>query len=261
VQAPVGAWSWPMKALARPIYRRLPPESRALLDYLFRRRKFYQMHGGALNGQEFRRQLMLDLLARIPFEHIYETGAFFGSSTAFFAAHCDGRVVTIESNPYYHHFTALRQRSQGQVDVVHGDSVTHLERLAADLSETTALSLFYLDAHWYDHLPLRDELSVVFRAWKRAVVVVDDFEVPGDPGYRFDDYGDGKRLCLRYLTPVRFEGMRLFFPTAPSEAETGARRGCVVITGDDEIADVLSGLRSLWMLEETNVDHPNFATA
>jgi hypothetical protein len=229
----------------RIVYRRLPPDFRALVDYLFRARTFYEMQGGALNGQECRRQLILELMATIPFEHIYETGSFFGSSTAFFAEHFDGRVVTIECNRYYYRFTQLRLRSDANVDVVYADSVAHLRGLANNKSNISALSLFYLDAHWYEDLPLGCELGIVFGAWKRAVVVIDDFEVPNDPGYAFDDYGEGKRLCLSYLAPLGFDGIQVFFPTAPSHIETGARRGCVVMTNNAEIATRLRGLGSL----------------
>jgi hypothetical protein len=247
------------KPAARPVYRHLPPDYRALADYLFRRQKFYKMLGGALNGQEYRRRLFLDILATIRFDHLYETGSFFGSSTAFFADHFDGRIVTIESNPYYYRFTKLRQRSEPRVNVLFGDSVDRLRRLAADPSETSALSLFYLDAHWCEELPLGGELSVVFRAWKNAVVMIDDFEVPHDPGYLFDDYGEGKRLCLRYLAPLGLNELRIFFPTTPSHLETGWRRGCVVITRTEELAIALSRLQSLRMSGETSVEHPNSA--
>ena len=59
------------------------------------------------------------------------------------------------------------------------------------------------------------------------MVVVDDFEVPGDTGYTFDDYGPGKRLCVDYLPDV--PGWGLFFPSLASAEETGGRRGCAVL--------------------------------
>jgi hypothetical protein len=62
------------------------------------------------------------------------------------------------------------------------------------------------------------------------VVVIDDFEVPGDPGYAFDDYGAGKALTSEYISGMieRFK-LRAYYPTKPSTCETGAKRGCVVL--------------------------------
>jgi hypothetical protein len=48
-------------------------------------------------------------------------------------------------------------------------------------------------------LPLVDEIALAFRHWPEAVVMIDDFAVPGDPGYGFDVYGAGQALRLDYL--------------------------------------------------------------
>ena len=51
----------------------------------------------------------------------------------------------------------------------------------------------YLDAHWEEDLPLAEELAVIARATTRCIVMIDDFQVPGD-GYAYDNYGPGKAL-------------------------------------------------------------------
>ena len=89
----------------------------------------------------------------------------------------------------------------------------------------------YLDAHWGPDLPLREELEIIAAHWKRAVVMVDDFEVPGDSGYGFDDYGDGAALTESYLRRAAALGSwTVRYPVAPSTVETGSRRGCCVLT-------------------------------
>ena len=55
--------------------------------------------------------------------------------------------------------------------------------------------------------------------------MVDDFQVPGDAGYQFDDYGEGKKLSLNYLNPVAHLGFTPFFPTLPSSEESGVNAG------------------------------------
>jgi hypothetical protein len=39
------------------------------------------------------------------------------------------------------------------------------------------------------NLPLAEELEVVFNWDSDAIVIIDDFQVSNDPGYRYDDYG------------------------------------------------------------------------
>jgi hypothetical protein len=63
--------------------------------------------------------------------------------------------------------------------------------------------------------------------------VIDDFEVPGDPGYGFDDYGPGRCLTAAILPEEVMAGRSALYPSVPSAEETGARRGCVVIVDDD----------------------------
>jgi hypothetical protein len=99
-----------------------------------------------------------------------------------------------------------------------------------------------LDAHWEDDLPLREEVEIITSSWERAVVIIDDFEVTGDAGYTFDDYGPGRRLCLDYLAGTPWP---IYFPTLDSAAETGGRRGCAVIVAPSLVESVaaLSSLR------------------
>jgi hypothetical protein len=46
---------------------------------------------------------------------------------------------------------------------------------------------FFLDAHWEEYWPLRDELTQILKL-PRFVVAIDDFAVPGHPEFSFDSY-------------------------------------------------------------------------
>jgi hypothetical protein len=70
-------------------------------------------------------------------------------------------------------------------------------------------------------------------------------EVPGDPGYGFDDYGAGRQLALPYLAPLGAPELTAFFPAVPSGQETGARRGCVILATTPAIAQHLRGIATL----------------
>ena len=57
-----------------------------------------------------------------------------------------------------------------------------------------------------------------------------DFEVPGDEGYGFDDYGFRRSLSMSCFGKVFRElELSVYFPVLPSMQETGARSGCVVL--------------------------------
>ena len=77
--------------------------------------------------------------------------------------------------------------------------VRALRELTQEPIDRAVPTLFYLDAHWHEYLPLRDELEIALGQFANAVVLIDDFQVPDDPGYGFDDYGPGKTLNLEYL--------------------------------------------------------------
>ena len=136
-------------------------------------------------------------------------------------------MFTVESQPRYFSVAKQRLAQYPWVTVELGDSRSFLRGLASKEELRGRRTLFYLDAHWERDLPLRDELAIIIQAWPNAVVVVDDFEVPDDPGYAFDDYGPGRRICVDILPQL--PGWTLLFPSVRSGEKTGARRGCIVL--------------------------------
>jgi predicted O-methyltransferase YrrM len=205
------------------VARVLPPRLAGPLDMI--RPGVLTSWGGPLNGQTHRQRIVRDLARVIMFERVIETGTFRGTSTEFFAHVTGAPVSTVEASRRHYEFARRRFAGLPYIDVAHGDSRTFLRRQAA--GSTDGDTLFYLDAHWEQDLPLREELEIIDASWPRAVVLVDDFEVPGDPGYAFDDYGHGKALTAGYLPAM--EGWRTYYPSLPAAEETGARRGCVVL--------------------------------
>jgi hypothetical protein len=117
------------------------------------------------------------------------------------------------------------------------------------LLETAAVSnrvvLFYLDAHWNGDLPVLEELALIFKHRAQGLVMIDDFQVPFDPGYGFDDYGHGKKLCIEILYPYREHLNKAYFPADPASTETGKRRGAVVCPLTGALDDVLCNMPSL----------------
>jgi hypothetical protein len=135
------------------------------------------------------------------------------------------------------------------VTVYHGDSREVLKKLLkADgrIFSSSGSPIIYTDSHWYEDLPLADELMIIFSQNDEAVVVIDDFQVPGDPGYGYDDYGPGKALNSEYIERiVQQYGLLVGYPTMPSADESGGRKGCVVLAKESAWGEKLRSLPEL----------------
>lgn len=209
------------------------------LDY-FRFPQYKSSWGGPFNGQQSRRKLFLSLMERLKPEVIVETGTYRGTTTEFMAS-SGIQVVSIEGHARNYGYAAMRLKKLRNVRVFLGDSREVLKRLFEnELAGLVSGTIFvYLDAHWNSDLPLEGEINLVFEACPNAVVMIDDFEVPSDPGYTFDDYGEGSALVYSYIAPaVARHRLRVFYPSGPSAEETGLKRGAVVLSKEVHAASL-----------------------
>ena len=206
----------------------LPPALAGRLDLL--RPSFRTSWGGPLNGQELRREIVRNLAGLIHFDRVLETGTYRGTTTEFLTDLFDAPVTTIEVNPRYFYYSSRRLAPQPDVTIEFDDSRRVLRRLAENPSSKTESVFIYLDSHGEMELPLSDELRIIASAWTRAIVMIDDFQVPDDDGYAYlEDYGPGMCLSEDYLPADALSGWSLSYPSAPSEEETGSKRGCCVL--------------------------------
>ncbi|MEO7634187.1 MAG: hypothetical protein ABIS38_00895 [Sphingomicrobium sp.] len=213
----------------------LDPEFAGALKFL-RQPELGRAWGGPMNGQRWRCLMFAELVHKTAAKAIIETGTYLGTTTEWLTAF-QLPVFTCEALPENYGFAKTRLQAVPNVRVLQADSRAFLAQLLAG-PFGTGPNLFYLDAHWDDDLPLAEELEIIFGQAPGSVVVIDDFEVPGDPGYGFDDYGDGKALNAAYISGIaeRFK-LQIYYPTTPSASETGALRGCVVLA-DRRLSDV-----------------------
>ena len=200
--------------------------------------------GGPFNGQEGRQEIFRELVAKIPFQMIVETGTYRGTTTEFLAKESGLPVCTVETEPRFYHYARRRLRGRKHIRLELGDSREFIAKLVRDAALPKKDVFFYLDAHWQEDLPLRQEIEIIVKFWQGVCIMIDDFQVPGDDGYAYDDYGLDKRLCLDYLEPLSQFGLTAFAPSLPSSRETGGKRGCVVL-GDEGHAARLRGIQTL----------------
>ena len=179
--------------------------------------------GKPFNGQANRTGTVERLLGVFQPDALVETGTFLGDTTVALAAR-GLPVYTVEIKPEFFHLARRRLARRPNVTLLCGDSVEALSALRAALPFRRPFA--YLDAHWWDRLPLAGELAALTTGWTDVVAVIDDCAVPGDAGYAYDVY-DGKPIGLEGLELP--EDMAAAYPGVPSSAETGARRGTLYL--------------------------------
>lgn len=229
------AWDWICR-------HRFPGVMVGRLKFM-RSRKRGDAARDAFNGQASRRALFLAIVDKIAPFALVETGTFLGITTEFMSR-TGLSLFTAESHARYFGIARGRLRHTRNVSQHFGDSRAMLRKLfAGPLHDPPRPVFFYLDAHWYKDLPLEEELRLIFAYCPLAVVMIDDFQVPSDAGYGYDDYGPGRALTFDYVagvvTAARFQ---VFYPATPATEETGLRRGCVVLVKDSAIAARLAEL-------------------
>src|ERR1700730_13396654 len=193
--------------------------------------------GGAFNGQERRQTLFDQLLQELTIVTIVETGTFRGTTTDYMAK-AGLPVFSCELRPRYFHYSSLRLANIPNIRLQRADSRRFLHELLDENLLPTGPALFYLDAHWEQDLPVWEEVDQIFSRHPSPVVMVDDFRVPTDSGFAYDDYGKGKCLSVTDLHEAVTARPSMFFPKHASAHETGARRGCVVLAQGD-LADYI----------------------
>jgi predicted O-methyltransferase YrrM len=203
--------------------------------------------GGPLNGQRARQRTVAAIIDSFNPVAIVETGTHRAVTTLWFAERFKGRIFTCERAQRLFIQSAIKLKPHAHVRIANADSRAFLKELCAKRIGGVPV-LFYLDAHSGDDLPFAEELSAILDRPGSSIVLIDDFAVPHDPGYGFDDYGSGKRLDLDYLAPFRARLAAVCFPSTPSAQETGVRRGFCALATDDLAATALAmveGLRAI----------------
>jgi len=200
--------------------------------------------GGPFNGQQGRAALFQELLAEFKFSAMVETGTYFGSTTEYLALIHDAPLKSFETSSLHALLSAIRLERFSRAEVLQQDSRTALAGLVDDREFPKENVFFYLDAHWGPELPLLAELPLIMEHWRQSVVMIDDFEVPDDAGYSFDDFGSGKTLNATLLDSI-VPRSTPYYPALPASRENGYRRGCVVLGTDNRASERLAPIPSL----------------
>jgi len=197
------------------------------------------------NGQRQRKRIFTEMVKAIAFDAIIETGTWLGNTTAYMRQTAGKPVYSCELNPRFFALANMRLADLEDIHLELKDSRKFIQHhRQTELAGKTVF--FYLDSHWYDDLPLGEELDLIGSCWKQYVILIDDFQVPDDAGYYFDNYGPGKTLKLEMLAPaINKYNLAVFFPSARSTEETGGKCGGVVLAPRGPLSEKISRLASL----------------
>ena len=225
-----------MRTVVRSILHLFPPKTAGVIEYEIGYYKKFAPLGGPMNGQTARLEIARSLIEKCRIEQIIETGTFRGQTTEWFAQF-NLPVFSAEIQPRLASFAQRRMAAQKNVQIKNIDSISALQQWCVQTEIVSRRTLFYLDAHWEEFLPLRDELDIIASKFSQWLTIVDDFKVPFDDGYNFDDYGPGRVLDLEYLKRCNIGNAAIFFPSIRAEWETGLRRGCVILASGEELVE------------------------
>jgi predicted O-methyltransferase YrrM len=136
------------------------------------------------NGDQIMTRTVDFLLTECGVESFIETGTYLGQTCRHIALqHPHLPVTTVETNFDFFDSSRSVLRQYENVKSILGDSAEAVSQLVQAGIE--GLPLFFLDAHWYDFLPLPDEIRSIANHLTDAVIVVHDFQVPAKD-YGFD---------------------------------------------------------------------------
>jgi len=153
-------------------------------------------------------------------KHFVETGTYLGHTCRNIASHHPYLpITTIESNPDFYNASQIVLQKFSNVKSILGDSAVTVSKIIQDGIE--GLPLFFLDAHWYDYLPLPDEIRSIGRHLNDAIMLIHDFKVPNmDYGF---DVCKGQSIWIEMLAANidKDKSYQIYFPCYTYEQAYG----------------------------------------
>lgn len=194
-------------------------------------------------GDHFIAEELKKLITKFKIKSIVETGTFLGWTTKCLAEL--STVISIEiSDEYYNKAVAnlglekiynpetnedLKHATNGDTIIVFNeDSVSFLNNIHGMYNDKI---LFFLDAHWGDVCPLKDELKAIANHKVKPVIAIHDWKVPNEPTLGYDSY-KGQAFTYEWIKPeldaiYGIDGYDYHYNS--DKLSEGAKRGVIYI--------------------------------
>lgn len=186
-----------------------------------------QHQEGALNCDRYAQLEFIRLKELYNLQFAIETGTCLGYTTEFLCGVFE-IVKTIEINAKFLQIAKENRLNQhSNCKVFFGDSAKDLSIMLENMSDKTFI---FLDAHWGNHCPLKDELKQIAQSKIKPVIAIHDFKVPNNPQLGYDSI-DGQPFTYEWLKSDinAIYGDNGYFIHYNSKS-TGADRGIIYIT-------------------------------
>lgn len=148
-------------------------------------------------------QWTLEIAKRYNLTTFLETGTYLGWTSKIVSNYFE-KVITIENNYQYYLEAVENLKENKNCYLYHGSSYEVMDKI---LKEGDDKIFFFLDAHWYEELPLLNELKIIKDKKIKPIIAIHDFFVPDENGmakFGFDTYGD-QRLDFEYIKKALIE--------------------------------------------------------
>jgi hypothetical protein len=151
------------------------------------------------SGCKYSKRVVEALIKAANVRNFVETGTFLGHTTRDVATtfpHLNIHTVELVFSTFKKNEDSFKNFKN--IKAVNGDSCKFLKDLTLDDGPT----LYYLDAHWGDSHPLREELAIIRdRAIGNEIIVIDDFQVPNRP-FGYDWTPSGQVYNLEWIDGI-----------------------------------------------------------
>lgn len=196
--------------------------------------KRHRMMG--LNGQCIRAYILSRVFQRFDCTSFVETGSRHGHTAGFVRRVFKTAVFSCEVSTSNYLISRLNLVWANQVLLFRSDSPDFLRKICRS-PLIGSNPMFYLDAHTYNDPPLPDELLIIAERCERAIVVIDDFFIPSDQRFHYDQYPN-LRIDLNVINSTlkaRRQDALVYLPVYDPSKEGGpggvARGMAVVLMG------------------------------
>ena len=182
-----------------------------------------------MNGQRNRLRTSFLLSELLKPTYAIESGSYLGTTTQYLVGLVEKKTYSVEIN---NEFSAIAKRrlksdiSGNRVEIVDGNSAREFPRILQTINSDDSRVFAYLDAHWLEHIPLRDEIQSLLNWGGDFIAVIDDFFIPEDLGYGYDLY-EKHRVDISHI-PASTK-ISVWVPSENSDSESGARRGTAYV--------------------------------
>jgi predicted O-methyltransferase YrrM len=187
------------------------------------------------NGQAIRLQKIVEIATVLRPTIVIETGTYLGSSTPYLASFASNKTFTIEidkNSAAKAHERFKAHHGNSRIELILDDSAVAIQKILEGLDSRSETVLAYLDAHWLDAIPTKTELQSLCDWGGNWIAIIDDFQVPHDPGYAYDEY---ENTVIGISEVPLNRNLQVWVPNILAEKETGAKRGTGYIFSPEAI--------------------------